>query len=192
MRKSSSLEKDCYELDINVFQLCSVLDINCEWKSLLGRKRYWEKEVVVHHNKIYQTANVRRAHDECGCDRDVGEEFDYLEVGAQSIALREPYIVHNKSLIFFNLGVSATNGQVSLFDPDIDAAKWPPTQRTGRNWTIDPDATKQELVDYITSFQDFVPGDVFPRYLRFLAGIEAGTQLRISFQNPQTATPVLA
>ena len=182
--------KDCFVSNVNLYQLYSRLEVECEWKTMLGKAKYWKKEGLIWHQRYaHRKDPVEPADRECGCGLPPGAQVEPMEVGSEHLSMAEPFFVLNRQLIFFTLGLAVEQGVVKPFDADKAPPFWPPVQQVERDWSVDPQrALEEQLEPFLMADLPF-PAYVLPEYLRFLGGVAEADTITLNFSVPAIAGP---
>ena len=177
--------KDCFRTSINLYQLQSRLEIACEWKPFIGKRKYWNKTVHINHERFAQIKVPEKAHAVCGCDDPNADHVDQFGVQTRALQLIEPFVIRNRTLAAFTVGLIVTDGVPELFDADEPPRVWPPKDLS-RDWTVDERASFDQQTEAIERLQS-LPVSALPSYLRFLVGAEETGTFAASFSLPQQA-----
>jgi hypothetical protein len=179
--------KPCYELQVDFFQLVCILDIACEWKPLLGKRKYLERRIDVHLNQFVQRSQATPKHRECGCE-DKGEATGSLELVGPNFGMSEPYVVLNNRLVGFTTGIVVLRGDVQTLRAPTSSYEWPPSDDEPRDYTIDlRSAEERQLEPFLEEEGLDLPAETLPDYLRFLAGIGDASRVRVKVRILATA-----
>lgn len=144
------------------------------------------------HNKLKQMSKVEPRHEDCGCRVDTGEIIDELDIKTEKFDLREPYIIHNKQLIFFNVGMAIDDGEVMTYDPLTEDYPWPPRDGKPRDEAIYQDEMAERLLEPLLKEDLQLPYRIFPAYLRFFAGAAEDDMVAVKFGKPTDALALSA
>src|SRR2546421_2923358 len=181
-KKFTVKARECYELQIDIYQLQCTLSLSCEWNPLIGRKKYWQTEVEVWMNQFSRPCRALPRHAECGCPS-TGETVGQLDIVGPRFQLTEPYLVHNKLLTAFTIGLGAEEGKVLIREGQGGDARWPPRDQPSRDWYADSVMIEEELL------RPFIENDYFalanraiPDYMRFLVGLDGDATVKVQIR----------
>jgi hypothetical protein len=177
--------KDCFRTSINLYQLQSRLELACEWKPLIGKRKYWNKTLRINHERFAHIKKPEKAHAACGCDDPNADQVDQFGIQTAVLQLVEPFVLRNRNLAAFTVGLAVDEGKVETFDADEPPRIWPPRDLS-RDWSIDPREAFDEQTNAVEALVA-LPGKALPSYLRFLIGTDATSTLTTAFSIPQEA-----
>jgi hypothetical protein len=173
---------NCFQRMYEVFQLKYIIRVASEWRPLLGSKKYWEKDLEVYTNEIYQRSRLTPWHRECGCGPGDIPRGGGVDLNGGGIGMSEPYVVTDSGLHLYTVGVLVTDDGVRPVDDWRGTGAMPTIPSAGRDWYTELHEREEYYLKLLTEREHYFTYGIFPRHLRFLVGASEEDIVAVRFR----------